>query len=77
MTIDHIYVVSSVHKYIYRLITVIQNYLNISSFFSVYAFIFHRKCAPARKLASPLQEKASIAHMINYRPKVVGSPAKK
>ncbi|EAC2143350.1 hypothetical protein DUD99_08600 [Salmonella enterica subsp. enterica] len=68
MTIDHIYVVSSVHNYIYLLITVIQNYLNISSFFSVYAFIFHRKCAPTRKLASPLREKASIAHMINCRP---------
>ncbi|EBN4822689.1 hypothetical protein DSQ47_20165 [Salmonella enterica] len=77
MTIDHIYVVSSVHKYIYLLIIVIQNYLNISSYLSEYAFIFHRNCAPVRKLASPLREKASIAHMINYRPKVVGSPAKK
>ncbi|ECC8921506.1 hypothetical protein DUQ00_15765 [Salmonella bongori] len=65
------------YKYIYLLITVIQNYLNISSFLSVYAFNFYRKCAPPRKVASPLREKASIAHMIKCRPEVVGSPAQK
>ncbi len=58
--IDHIYIVSSVHKYIYLLITVIQNYPKHQLIFSVYAFIFTGNCAPARKLKSRFAGKSGI-----------------